>query len=197
MIALLAGTLAAKESDRVVVRTPSGVGYECFVPTRTLAELPHPGQPVELHTSLVVREDGQTLYGFTTAEERRVFQRLLLATGVGPKLALAMLSLHPSERLVRSIREKDIAALVAVPGVGKKTAERLVLELADKTGDLEAGAAEPVSSASDAATQALVRLGYSAPEADDAVRRALAQDGRRDTAALLKAALAFLAGGRR
>jgi holliday junction DNA helicase RuvA len=197
MIALVAGTLAAKESDRVVVRTPSGVGYECFVPTRTLAELPHPGQPVELHTSLVVREDGQTLYGFTTAEERRVFQRLLLATGVGPKLALAMLSLHPSERLVRSIREKDIAALVAVPGVGKKTAERLVLELADKTGDLEAGAAEPVSSASDAATQALVRLGYSAPEADDAVRRALAQDGRRDTAALLKAALAFLAGGRR
>ncbi len=197
MIALLAGTLAAKESDRVVVRTPSGVGYECFVPTRTLAELPHPGQPVELHTSLVVREDGQTLYGFTTAEERRVFQRLLQATGVGPKLALAMLSLHPSERLVRSIREKDIAALVAVPGVGKKTAERLVLELADKTGDLEAGAAEPVSSASDAATQALVRLGYSAPEADDAVRRALAQDGRRDTAALLKAALAFLAGGRR
>ena len=197
MIALLAGTLAVKESDRVVVRTPSGVGYECFVPTRTLADLPHPGQPVELHTSLVVREDGQSLYGFATAEERRVFQRLLQATGVGPKLALAMLSLHPGERLVRSIREKDIAALVAVPGVGKKTAERLVLELADKTGDLEAGEAEPVSSASDAAVQALVRLGYGAPEADDAVRRALAQDGRRDTAALLKAALAFLAGGRR
>jgi holliday junction DNA helicase RuvA len=197
MIALLAGTLAAKESDRVVVRTPSGVGYECFVPTRTLADLPHTGQPVELHTSLVVREDGQTLYGFTSAEERRVFQRLLQATGVGPKLALAMLSLHPSERLVRSIREKDIAVLVAVPGVGKKTAERLVLELADKTGDLEAGAAEPVSSASDAATKALIRLGYGAPEADDAVRRALAQDGRRDTAELLKAALAFLAGARR
>ncbi len=197
MIALLAGTLAVKEADRVVVRTPSGVGYECFVPTRTLADLPHPGQPVELHTSLVVREDGQSLYGFATAEERRVFQRLLQATGVGPKLALAMLSLHPGERLVRSIREKDIAALVAVPGVGKKTAERLVLELADKTADLEAGEAEPVSSASDAAVKALVRLGYAAPEADDAVRRALAQDGRRDTAELLKAALAFLAGGRR
>ncbi len=197
MIALLTGTLAAKEADRVVVRTPSGVGYECFVPTRTLADLPRPGQPVELHTSLVVREDGQSLYGFATAEERRVFQRLLQASGIGPKLALAMLSLHPSERLVRSIREKDIAVLVAVPGVGKKTAERLVLELADKTGDLEAGAAEPVSSASDAAVKALARLGYSAPEADDAVRRALAQDGRRDTAELLKAALAFLAGARR
>jgi Holliday junction DNA helicase RuvA len=197
VIALLSGTLAAKEADRVVVRTPSGVGYECFVPTRTLAELPHPGQPVELHTSLVVREDGQTLYGFASSEERRVFQRLLQASGIGPRLALAMLSLHPSERLVRSIRDRDIAALVAVPGVGKKTAERLVLELADKTADLVAEQAEPVSSASDAATQALVRLGYGAPEADDAVRRALAQDGRRDTAQLLKAALAFLVGGGR
>lgn len=197
MIALLSGTLALKEADRVVVRTPSGVGYECFVPTRTLADLPHMGQPVELHTSLVVREDGQTLYGFASAEERRVFQRLLQASGIGPRLALAMLSLHPSERLVRSIRERDIAALVAVPGVGKKTAERLVLELADKTDDLVAERAAPVFSASDAATQALVRLGYGAPEADDAVRRALAQDGRRDTADLLKAALAFLVGGGR
>ena len=194
MIALLSGTLALKEADRVVVRTPSGVGYECFVPTRTLADLPHPGQPVELHTSLVVREDGQTLYGFTTSEERRVFQRLLQASGIGPRLALAMLSLHPSERLVRSIRERDIAALVAVPGVGKKTAERLVLELADKTGDLVAEPATPTSSTSEAAAKALVRLGYSAPVADDAVRRALAQDGRRGTADLIKAALAFLAG---
>ena len=197
MIALLTGTLAIKEADRVVVRTTSGVGYECFLPTRALADLPNPGQPVELHTSLVVREDGQSLYGFTTAEERRVFQRLLQASGIGPRLALAMLSQYPSERLVRSIRERDVAALVAVPGVGKKTAERLVLELADKTDDLIAEQAPRTAPASDAATQALVRPGYSAPEADDAVRRALAQDGRRDTAALLKAALAFLAGARR
>ena len=197
MIALLTGTLAIKEADRVVVRTTTGVGYECFVPTRALADLPGPGQPVELHTSLVVREDGQSLYGFTTAEERRVFQRLLQATGIGPRLALAMLSQYSGERLVRSIRERDVAALVAVPGVGKKTAERLILELADKTEDLAAEPAAPTTSVTDAATQALVRLGYGAPEADDAVRRALAQDGRRDTAALLKAALAFLAGGRR
>ena len=194
MIALLAGTLAAKEADRVVVRTPTGVGYECFVPTRTLEKLPAAGAPVELHTSLVVREDGQALYGFATAEERRVFQRLLQASGIGPRLALAMLSLHSSQRLVRSIRERDIAALVAVPGVGKKTAERLVLELADKTEDLVAEAAAPTSSASDAAIKALVRLGYSAPEADDAVRRALAQDGRRELADLIRAALSFLAG---
>ena len=194
MIALLSGILALKEADRVVVRTPSGLGYECFVPTRTLAQLPAPGQPVELYTTLVVREDGQTLYGFTTAEERRVFQRLLQASGIGPRLALAMLSLHPSDRLVRSIRERDIAALVAVPGVGKKTAERLVLELGDKTADLVAEEAAPASRASDVATKALVRLGYSTQAADDAVRRALAQDGRREATDLIKAALAFLAG---
>jgi Holliday junction DNA helicase RuvA len=194
VIALLAGQLALKEADRVVVRTTSGLGYECFVPTRTLAKLPAPGQPVELHTTLVVREDAHTLYGFATVEERRVFQRLLQASGIGPKLALAMLSLHPSDRLVRAIRERDIAALVAVPGVGKKTAERLVLELTDKTADLVAEEAARPSPASDVATQALVRLGYSAQAADDAVRHALAQDGRREAADLIKAALAFLAG---
>ena len=194
MIALLTGQLALKEADRVVVRTTSGLGYECFVPTRTLAQLPPPGQPVELHTTLVVREDAHTLYGFATVEERRVFQRLLQASGIGPKLALAMLSLHASDRLVRAIRERDIAALVAVPGVGKKTAERLVLELTDKTADLAAEEAAPASPASDVATKALVRLGYSAQAADDAVRHALAQDGRREAADLIKAALAFLAG---
>lgn len=194
MIALLTGTLAVKEADRVVVRTASGVGYECFVPTRALGDLPPPGHPVELHTHLVVREDGQSLYGFSSAQERRVFQRLLQASGIGPRLALAMLSVLPAERLVRCIRERDIAALVAVPGVGKKTAARLVLELADKTDDLEAETGAPIATVSDLATRALVRLGYSAPEADDAVRRALAQDGRRDTPELIRAALAYLAG---
>jgi len=191
---MISGQLALKEADRVVVRTTSGLGYECFVPTRTLARLPAPGQPVELHTTLVVREDGQTLYGFATVEERRVFQRLLQASGIGPKLALAMLSQHASDRLVRAIRERDIAALVAVPGVGKKTAERLVLELADKTADLVAEEAAAASPASEVATKALVGLGYSAQAADDAVRRALAQDGRQGATDLIKSALAFLVG---
>lgn len=194
MIALISGTLAAKEADRVVIRTPSGVGYECYVPTRALESLPHPGQPVELHTHLVVREDGQTLYGFATAEERRVFQRLLSATGIGPRLALAMLSVLTGERIVRSIRDRDIAALVTVPGVGKKTAQRLVLELADKTDDLVAETGAPITTASDAATKALIRLGYSAAEADDAVRRALARDGQRSTTDVIRAALAYLTG---
>ncbi|MDP3774853.1 MAG: Holliday junction branch migration protein RuvA [Gemmatimonadales bacterium] len=195
MIALLTGTLALKEADRIVVRTASGVGYEVFVPTRALQTLPSPGHPVEIHTHLVVREDSQTLYGFVTPEERRVFQRLMQASGVGPRLALGMLSALSSERIVRAIREKDIAALVSVPGVGKKTAERLALELADKTDDLVAEAGAPMTTASDAATKALVRLGYRAAEADDAVRRALVADGKRDTAEIIKAALAYLAGG--
>ncbi|OGT92634.1 MAG: Holliday junction DNA helicase RuvA [Gemmatimonadetes bacterium GWC2_71_9] len=194
MIALLAGTIAVKEADRVVVRTPSGVGYECFVPTRVLEQLPPPGHPVELHTHLAVREDDQTLYGFTSAEERRVFRRLITASGIGPKLALAILSTLSGERIVRCIRERDLATLVAVPGVGKKTAEKLVVELADKTEDLVAERGAPVATASDAATKALVRLGYGAAEADDAVRRALAADGKRKTADLVKAALAYLAG---
>lgn len=194
MIALLAGTLASREADRVVVRTPAGVGYECFVPTRVLEQLPSRGQPVELHVCHVVREDAEDLYGFASPEERRVFQRLLTASGIGPKLALAILSALPGERVVRAIRERDIAVLVSVSGVGRKTAERLVVELADKTQDLVAETGLPVSSASDAAVKALVRLGYSAAEADDAVRRALAADGRRDTPELVRAALSYLTG---
>jgi Holliday junction DNA helicase RuvA len=194
MIALLTGTLALKEADRIVVKTASGVGYECLVPTRSLEELPAVGHPVELHTHLAVREDALTLFGFATAEERRVFQRLITASGVGPRLALAMLSALTAERIVRAIREADLAALSSVSGVGKKTAERVVLELKDKTDDLKAETGRAVSTASDAATKALVRLGYSAAEADDAVRRALAADGKRETGDLVRAALTFLTG---
>ena len=192
MIALVSGTLALKEADRVVVRTASGLGYEVFVPTRAFESLPHPGQPVELHTCLVVREDGQTLFGFTSAEERRVFQRLMTASGVGPRLALAMLSALPSERIVRSIRDRDIAVLVSVPGVGKKTAERLMVELGDKTDDLVAESGERITTVSDTATRALMGLGYTAAEADEAVRRVLAEDATLGAAALIKRALTRL-----
>jgi len=192
MIALVSGTLALKEADRVVVRTASGLGYEVFVPTRAFESLPHPGQPVELHTCLVVREDGQTLFGFTSAEERRVFQRLMTASGVGPRLALAMLSALPSERIVRSIRDRDIAVLVSVPGVGKKTAERLVVELGDKTDDLVAESGERITTVSDTAARALMVLGYTAAEVDEAVRRVLAEDATLGAAALIKRALTRL-----
>jgi Holliday junction DNA helicase RuvA len=193
MIALVTGTVVSRESDRVVVRTASGLGYEVFVPTRALEALPRPGQPVELHTCHVVREDGQTLFGFTSAEERRVFQRLMTASGVGPRLALAMLSVLPSERIVRSIRERDIAALVSVPGVGKKTAEKLVVELSDKTGDLVAESGAPIATVSDSAAKGLMGLGYAAAEADDAVRRILAEDANLGAPDIIKRALARLA----
>ena len=194
MIALLSGTLAMKEADRVVVKTAGGVGYECFVPTRSLEALPAAGSPVELHTHLAVREDALTLFAFVTAEERRVFQRLITASGVGPKLALAMLSQLPAERIVRAIREHDIAVLSSVSGVGKKTAERVVLELKDKTDDLKAAEKLPPAGPVDAAAKALVRLGYSAAQADDALRGVLASNGKQDTADLVKAALTLLAG---
>lgn len=189
MIALVSGTLAVKDADRVVVRTASGLGYEVFVPTRAFEALPHPGQPVELHTWLVIREDGQTLFGFTSAEERKVFQRLMTASGVGPRLALAMLSALPPERIVRALRDRDIAALVSVPGVGKKTAERMVVELGDKTDDLVAESGAPVTSVSDTAGKALMALGYTAAEADEAVRRVLAEDANLAASDLIKRAL--------
>jgi Holliday junction DNA helicase RuvA len=193
VIALLSGILALKEADRVVVKTASGVGYECFVPTRSLEQLPPPGNPVDLHTHLAVREDALTLFGFVTAEERRVFQRLITASGVGPKLAMAMLSQLSAERIVRAIRENDLAALSSVSGVGKKTAERLVLELKDKTDDLGSGVRGPGPvTGAEAAIKALVRLGYTASEADDGVRQALAANGKRETADVVKAALAYL-----
>ncbi len=196
MIAHLSGILALKESDRVVVQTASGVGYECLVPTRSLEALPREGAPVELHTHLAVREDALTLFGFATAEERRVFQRLISASGVGPKMALGMLSQLSAERIVRAIRENDLAALTSVSGVGKKTAERLVLELKDKTGDLkgEAGAKPGMGSAAEIAIKALLKLGYTAAEADDAVRASLAADGRKESPELVKDALRHLAG---
>jgi len=194
MIALVRGTLELKEADRVVVVTASGVGYECFVPTRSLETLPPEGQQVELHTHLAVREDAQTLFGFASAAERRVFQRLISATGVGPRLALAMLSALSGERIVRAIREGDIAALSSVSGVGRKTAERVILELKDKTEDLESAPAEKAIGGSEAAVKALVALGYTAAEADNAVRRALAANGRKETAEIVRAALGFLAG---
>jgi Holliday junction DNA helicase RuvA len=192
VIALVAGTLVSKESDRVVVRTASGLGYEVFVPTRALEALPRPGAPVELHTCHVVREDGQTLFGFTSAEERRVFQRLMTASGVGPKLALAMLSALPSERIVRSIRDRDISALVSVPGVGKRTAEKLVVELTDKTGDLVAESGAPITTVSESASRALMGLGYTAAEADEAVRRVLAEDATLGAPDIIKRALTRL-----
>ena len=121
---------------RIVVQTDGGVGYEVTVPLGVAGRLPRPGGRVSLYTELVVKEDGWSLFGFDRAAERQIFQRLLGASGFGPKLALALLSALGPERTVRSIRARDLAALSSVGGIGRKKAERLVLELQDRFDDV-------------------------------------------------------------
>ncbi len=180
MIRRVRGTLAHKAPDGVEVITEGGVGYELQVPTPLLERLPGLGEEVELHASLVVRDDGMELFGFETPGERELFRRLQNASGVGPRLALAMLSSLPVARIVGAIRTKDHRVLQTVSGVGRKTAERIALELADKLDDLAteeiAAGATPTSHA---ALQALRSLGYGAAESQEAVARATATlDGR-------------------
>jgi len=132
MIARVSGTLLASDIDRVEVMTAGGVAYVVHIPLSVAESLPRVGGTLELHTALVVRDDGWTLYGFAGAADRALFQRLLGTTGVGPSLAMNLLSALGGDRLVRAIQEKDLATLTRVPRVGKKLAERLVLELQDK-----------------------------------------------------------------
>ena len=190
--------LAAKELDRVEIMTPGGVAYELVIPLSVFEMLPRLGEPVALFTHLVVRDDGWLLCGFANALERRVFQRLLSANGVGPALALGMLSTLSADRLVRAIRERDVATLQGVPRVGRKKAERLVVDLADKLDDVMLavdGAARPASAAADDAIRALVSLGYSSADAEKAVRRVVEGDGRGLSASeLVRAALARMSG---
>jgi Holliday junction DNA helicase RuvA len=193
MIATITGVLASTDGDTIVLQTDGGVGYAVTVPLGVFERLPHPGNRVSLYTELVVREDGWSLYGFDRAGDRTVFQRLLGASGFGPKLALALLSALGPDRTVRSIRERDIAALSTVSGIGKKKAERLVLELRDRFDDVPVVVERPASG-SDQAVRALVSLGYAPGPAEDAVRSALAAGTDGDTPAVVRRALATLTG---
>jgi holliday junction DNA helicase RuvA len=198
VIAQIAGRLLAKDLDRVEVMTSGGVGYELAIPLSVYETLPRAGEDVTLHTHLVVREDGWLLFGFASATERRVFQKLLTANGVGPALALGLLSHLSADRLVRALREKDIVTLQSVPRVGRKKAERLVLDLADKLDDLPSGTpggARPEGVGADDAIRALVSLGYTTADAEKAVRGALDAGGRGMAAPeLIRNALARLGG---
>ena len=193
MIAAVAGQLAAKSADRVVVQTPGGVAYEVTVPLGVMERLPGLGEPVTLATELVVREDGWSLYGFLEEAERRLFQRLLTVNGVGPKIAVAFLSTLGAERGAKAIQKRDVAALSSVSGVGRKLAERLALELSDKLGELVGGQPAPLDAPARAALAALERLGYGGTEAERALRQALAGDGGdADAEALVRRALHVL-----
>ncbi|MES2178462.1 MAG: Holliday junction branch migration protein RuvA [Gemmatimonadota bacterium] len=200
MIVQVAGVLITKELDRVELFTDGGLAYELAVPLSAFEALPKVGERCMLHTYLVVKEDGWQLFGFTSAYERRVFQKTLGAKGVGPALALGLLSSLTADRLVRAIREKDIVTLQSVPRVGRKKAEQMILDLADKLDDLQSAGSEAVvgrgaSAGTDDAIRALISLGYSAVDAEKAVRKAIDSGVTATTAPeLIRAALAKIAG---
>ena len=196
MISRVRGELIRRQPEAVEVLTPGGVAYEIVVPLSVYERLPREGEPVELRTYQVVREDAVELFGFLDEHERAVFARLLTAPGVGPRLALAMLSTLSPQRLVRAIAERDTAALRQVPGIGAKKAERLVVELQGRLDDLALAVAGPAPEgrAAEEAIRALIALGYSAPQATAAVRRALEQDAGLAGTELIKAALARIRG---
>ena len=180
MIAFLEGTLAEALPTQIVVNV-HGIGYQILIPVSSYERLPQPGTPVKILTHLAVREDAHVLYGFLTPGERDLFRLLLHhVTGVGPKIALAVLSGLPTEMFKAAVVAGDIAAISKISGVGKKTAERIVLELKDKLGvaaEWEASSAKNAPSEADVrmhdAVLALISLGYKQVEAHKAVRRVL------------------------
>ena len=202
MITSVSGTLISATPLAAVIET-GGLGYEVHVPVTTAERLPSPGQQVKLHTLAVYREDSQTLYGFTTEEERDFFRLLVeKVTGVGPKMALSVLSKLSLPTLKGAIAAGDVGLLAKCPGIGKKTAERLVMELRDKLNPAELGhtAAAPALPGSSGpapaenkirdAVLALTALGYKAADADKAVRQAwVALGAAASTEALIKKAL--------
>ena len=177
MIASLRGSILEKHPNRIVVDV-NGVGYEVFVPLSTFYGLGEPGSEVALRIHTHVREDALLLYGFATALEQELFERLIGVGGIGPKLALAVLSgIEPTE-LVRAIERSDVARLTAIPGVGKKTSERIVLELKDRLSTVQvavsvAGGTAAALPLRDDLLSALTNLGYHRPLAEKAVDAAI------------------------
>lgn len=175
MISRIRGILVHKEIDRAEVATRGGVTYELLIPGSVFAALPAVGDEVELYAALVAREDGLELFGFQGELERQLFLRLRSASGVGPRLALTLLSAMSAGQLVEAIRGRDLGRLQMVSGVGRKKAERIAVELGDKLEDMVAAATavEPESALVESAVAALVALGYSRGEAEGAVRNVL------------------------
>jgi len=197
MIGSLRGTLLSKHPPALTVEV-GGVGYELEAPMSTHFNLPAVGQPVLLHTHLLPREDALQLFGFATLAERVLFRALIRVTGVGARMALAVLSGMSPDEFAACVRDNDLARLIRVPGIGRKTAERLVIELRDRVGDLPALAGTvPGASVLDAgageAVAALVALGYRPADAERMARAAAQVLAERDEAAttesLLRAAL--------
>lgn len=191
MIGSLRGRISSKTPPQLTVEV-GGVGYELEAPMSTFFHLPAVGQDVRLLTHFVVREDAQLLYGFATEDERRLFRSLLKVSGIGPKIALALLSGISVEAFVMCVQNQDVAALVRVPGIGRKTAERLLVEMRDRlkpAGESDSGIATMAASASPEAEAfgALVALGYRPAEATRLLKAA--GPGTHSTEELIRRAL--------
>jgi len=180
MIGRITGTLIEKHPPQIVVDA-HGVGYEIDVPMSTFYNLPAIGERVALHTHLVVREDAQLLYGFGSEAERATFRQLIRITGVGAKMALAVLSGMNANELAQAVAMQDTGRLTKIPGIGRKTAERLLLELKGKLADALPGAGQSgVAAAGGDVLNALLALGYNDREATHAVRQLAAGAGVED-----------------
>lgn len=194
MIGRLTGIILEKQAPDMVIDV-HGVGYEVAAPMSTFINLPATGEQVTLYTHLVVREDAQLLYGFSSVRERLLFRSLLKVNGVGAKLALTILSGSDVDDFARSVQEGDAASLTRLPGVGKKTAERLIIEMRDRLKEVSSAMglkpvvseAATLAGAKDEALEALVALGYKAAEAEKMIR-SVASDGL-STAQIIRHAL--------
>ena len=193
MIAFLTGRVAARSAAQALLDV-GGVGYRLLMSTASLAELPAVGDEATVHTYLHVREEELTLYGFTTEDERDVFERLIAVNGVGPKVALAVLSSLRPDALRNAIARDDVALLSTVPGIGKKTAQRLLIVLKDALGAPDLGpAAGAVGAASAEARDALLAMGFTSAEINIALRDA---PDSASAETLLRGALKALGGAR-
>jgi Holliday junction DNA helicase RuvA len=193
MIALVAGDVAVRRADHVVIETASGVGYRLMVSAETLKQVSAVGSAVSLHTHLAVRDDALVLYGFATEEERDLFMLLLGVQSVGPKVALAVLSGGTPRDLISALAAGDVARFTAVNGIGKRTAERIVVELRDKVADFGPGdgPAIPVHRGDDPralARDGLIELGYAPQEAQELIDAAEGETPEELLATALQAA---------
>jgi Holliday junction DNA helicase RuvA len=194
MIALLRGVLIEKHPNQVIVDI-GGVGYDVVIPVSTFTHLPDTGAEVRLRIHTHVREDALSLYGFLTADEKALFEKLIGVSGIGPTAAVKILSGLAAPELIRAIQRGEVERLVRIPGVGKKTAERLVLELRDKmpatSGEEQesATAAAPMSVVEQDVLSALLNLGCARPQAESAVRKAKAAGAAADFEPLFRKAL--------
>jgi Holliday junction DNA helicase RuvA len=195
MIALVAGEVAVRRADHVVVETASGVGYRLSVSAETLRQVPAVGGHISLHAHLIVRDDALALFGFATEEERELFLLLIGVQSVGPKVALAVLSGGPPRELLGALAAGDAARFQAVPGIGKRTAERIIVELREKVGAPPDAPGVPISvSRGDdprrLARDGLLELGYDAAEADALLGQADGETAEELLAAALRSARA-------